>query len=126
MVASLAGVVLALRAGMALRRARRTGGRRPPDLRRRHLRVAKPAVAAVALGFAGGPLSMLWLRDRAPFETAHAWLGATALALFVAAAVLGRRIEHGQSRALDAHALCGVLGALLAGAAAVAGFVLLP
>lgn len=126
MVASLAGVALALRAGMALRRARRTGERRAPDLRRRHLRVAKPAVAAVALGFAGGPLSMLWLRDRAPFETAHAWLGAAALALFAAAAVLGRRIERGRSRALDAHALLGVLGALLAGAAAVAGFVLLP
>jgi hypothetical protein len=126
MVASLAAVGLALRAGLTLRRARRTGLRRTPDMRRRHVRIARPALVAVAVGFAAGPLSMLWLRDRAPFETAHGWLGAAALALFAATGVLGRRLERGRSRALDAHALCGVLAALLAGAAAVAGFVLLP
>jgi hypothetical protein len=69
---------------------------------------------------------MVWLREREAFETAHAWLGSATLALFAATALLGRRLERGRGRPLDAHALCGLLAALLAFATAVAGFVLLP
>jgi hypothetical protein len=126
MLAALALSALALRSGLALRSARRRGVRREPGERRRHLARAKPAVAMLVIGFAGGPLSMAFLRGREPFGTAHAWIGTLALALFVAAAVLGRRLEHGRGRSLDAHAALAVLAALTAAAAALTGFVLLP
>ena len=126
MAVSLVVAFLALRAGLALRRARRTGEGRAPDLRPRHLRWAKPAVLLVAVGFAGGPLSMVWLRGREAFGTLHAALGAVALLLFAGAALLGRRMERGRAFPRDAHALLGAL-ALLAGlVAAVAGFAILP
>jgi hypothetical protein len=69
---------------------------------------------------------MLVLRGRDPFGTAHAWVGSAAAALFVAAALLGRRLERGRSRALDLHALLGVLALLLGAVAFATGFVLLP
>jgi hypothetical protein len=126
MLASLLLVALALRLGLAMRRARRLAARRAPDLRPRHVRLAKLAVTGVSLGFVAGPLSMLWLRERAPFATAHAFLGTATLALFAATYVLGRRLERHRGGQHDAHALFAVLAALLAGATAIAGFVLLP
>ncbi len=116
---------LALRRGLRLRASRRRRERRPPDLRRGHLRMAKPAVALVAVGFAGGPLSMVWLRGEPAFGTAHALFGTAALALFLATAGLGRRIERHRSRALDAHGWLGLAAFLLAALAAVAGFAIL-
>lgn len=127
MLAALALAGLALRSGLALRRARRRGdarGRRAE--RRRHLRLAKPALAMVFVGFAAGPLSMLWLRHREPFGTAHAWLGCAALVLFTGAGILGRRLERGGGRPPDAHALLATLAVLAAAVAALAGLVLLP
>jgi len=126
MVASVVLAGVALRAGVAARRARRRGRGRLPALRRAHLRVAKPAVAAVVVGFAGGPLSMWLLRDRAPFGTLHAGLGLLVVTLFAAAAVLGRRLESGHRGAAAWHGRLGLAAVLAAGAAAVAGFVLLP
>ncbi len=124
MLTALLLAALAARAGLALRRARRVAGRRA-ELRRRHLRLARPAVILALIGFVGGPLSMAWLRDRPPFETAHAVAGSLAAACFLAAGWLGHRLEHGQG-SRDLHATLGV-AALLAGAvAAVMGFVLLP
>jgi hypothetical protein len=126
MLASIALAALALRSGLALRSARRRGVRRRPEELRRHLALAKPAIAFVAIGFLGGPLSMAFLRGREPFATAHGWIGMTALALFVAAFVLGRRLEQGRGRPLDAHAALATLAVLAAAAAALTGFVLLP
>lgn len=126
MLASLVVAFAALRAGMRLRQARLGRARRDPAQRARHLRLARPAVWLVLLGFAGGPVSMLWLRGERPFGTAHAVAGCLAAALFVAAAVLGRRLESGRGRPVGAHALLGVLAMLAAALAAVAGFVLLP
>ncbi len=77
-------------------------------------------------GFAAGPASMAWLRGERPFGTAHALAGCVAAVLFVATAILGRRLERGTGRPVDAHALLGVLALLAAAVAAVAGFVLLP
>jgi len=126
MLASLLLAFAALRAGLVLRRARRGLARREPSQRARHLRFSKPALWLVLVGFAGGPLSMAWLRDERPFGTAHAFIGLTAAALFVATATLGLRLERGRSHSFDAHALLGVLAMLAAAVAAVAGFVLLP
>jgi hypothetical protein len=126
MVGSVLLAGLALRAGLVLRRARLGEGRRAPGARARHLRLAKPAVVVVLVGFVAGPLSMLFLRDRTPFATLHALLGTLAASLFLAAAVLGHRIEEGTSRAADAHGMLGVAAFLAAAGAAIAGFVLLP
>ncbi|MDH3211099.1 MAG: DUF4079 family protein [Myxococcales bacterium] len=126
MVASLALTALALRAGLALRRRRRVLGPRNPRARRAHLRLAKPAVGLLLVGLLGGPPSAVLLRGWEPFRTFHGVLGLLVAGLFVAAAVVGRRIEKRRSRAFDTHALLGMLAALGAAIAAVAGFVLLP
>jgi asparagine N-glycosylation enzyme membrane subunit Stt3 len=126
MVAAILGCAVALRAGMALRRSRRFRTRRIPDLRERHMRVAKPAVIAILIGLLAGPVSAVWLRDWEPIRTFHGVMGLFAAALFVGAAVLGNRLANGRTRAFDAHALLGLLAMLAALVAGVAGFVLLP
>ena len=126
MSVALAMAALAARSGLRMRRARRLGIRRDPADRARHLRVAKVAVVAITFGAAGGPLSMLWLRGRDPFETAHAAIAILALMLFLTTAWIGRGLERGRGRSLDAHALVAALALLCAGIAAVTGFVLLP
>lgn len=118
--------LLALRAGLGLRRRRRLGQGGDASSRRFHLKVARPAVALVALAVVGGPLSSWLLRDWTPFERLHGWVGITAAVLFLAAGAAGRRLERGRSRAFDAHGWLG-LAALAAGALTFAtGFVLLP
>ena len=126
MLVSIALAVLTLRAGLALRRARRRRAPRDPRLRRRHLRLAKPAVALVLAGFVGGAISAVALRGWPAFGSFHGLLGLTVAALFLAAAVMGRRIERGRASAFEAHAWLGGLAVLGAALAAVAGFVLLP
>ena len=126
MIVGLGLAWLALRSGLELRRRHR---RRQPaglELRTRHLRLAKPAVALIAVGSLGGPLSSWWLRDWTPFLTFHAWVGLGALGAFVAVAVVGRRLERGRAAARPGHARLALLAALLAGLAAASGFVLLP
>jgi hypothetical protein len=130
MFVSLALAFTAFRAGLALRRARqgRAAPGAPPRgvLLRRHLGRSKPAVVMLAIGFGAGPLATWALLDRAPFRTVHALLGGLALGLFVAAAVTGRRLEHGLGRDYDTHGAIALAALLAAAAAAVAGFVLLP
>ena len=126
MLIALVTASLALRAGLRLRRARRARRGRTAAELRRHARLGKAAVTLLVLGFAGGPLSMLWLRGRDPFGTAHAWLGVLAASLFVAVAVLGRRLELGRGRPVEAHALLALMGSLAAAASLVTGLVLLP
>ncbi len=126
MVVSLALAGLTLRAGLALRRARLGRAARDPLARRRHLRLAKPAVALVGVGFVLGPLSAVALRGWRVFASFHGLLALVVVALFAAAAVLGRRLEQGRSRAREAHAWLGALAVLGAALAAVAGLVLLP
>lgn len=126
MVVALACAFAALRAGLALRRAKRTGAPGRRALLVQHLRVAKPAVALLLVGFALGPASMIWLRGSEPFSTLHAGLGSLAAALFIAAAAIGHRMEEGKGGSADAHAIAGIAALLAAAAAAVAGFVLLP
>jgi len=126
MVLGIALAFLAMRAGTRLRRARTQGGRRTKAMRDAHLRIAKPAVAVVLIGFAGGLASAWLLRGWTPLENFHGWLGLSVALLFGSAAAIGHRIEEGKSRSYDAHALLGGLALLGAAVAAVAGFVLLP
>ena len=126
MVTSLVLAALTLRAGLRLRSARRRGVRRSAGAYRRHLRLAKPTLVMLVVGFAGGPLSAVALRGFEPFRTAHALVSLVALASFVTTGVLGWRLEHGRSRAVDSHAVLGVFSMLAAAAALGTGFVLLP
>jgi hypothetical protein len=136
MVVALGLLVLALRAGLRIRRARhaRLAGARPragklsaSDLLRAHLRIAKPAIVVVLIGFVAGPASSFWLRGWDPFEKLHSWLGLAAAGLFVATALLGRRLEQRRRGArAGLHGLLGLLGVLAAALTAMAGMVLLP
>jgi len=126
MLASLTLAGLALRSGLILRRLRRRRLPRARELRPRHLRLAKPAVALLLVGFVGGPVSWVWLRGGELLGSFHGALGVAVAGLFVATAVLGHRIEAHASRRFDVHALLGTLALLLGALAAVAGFVLLP
>jgi hypothetical protein len=126
MVGGIVLAVLALRAGVEVRRARARGVGRIPDLRRFHVRLAKIALPVLLLGFVGGPLSMGWLRGRDPFGTLHGALGLAAAALFVATALWGRRVERGALDAATLHGRLALVAVIAAGAAAIAGFVLLP
>ncbi len=125
MVASLTLAALALQRGLVLRASRHRRRRRTPLDVAAHVRLARPAVLVLAIGFVGGPLSMWWLRDRSPFGTLHAMFGSLAILGFIATAWLGRRLERGEGDAV-VHGIVATLAILLAGAAAVAGFVLLP
>jgi hypothetical protein len=126
MIASVALTVAALRAGLVLRRARAARRAPPRGARQRHLRLAKPAIALLSIGFVAGPVSAVLLRGWTPFATFHGVLGVLVIALFAAAAVHGYRLEKGRRDSRNAHALLGGLAALGAIVAAVAGFVLLP
>ncbi len=126
MVTSIALAGLTLRSGLRMRRARRLRLPGRASLRRRHLRLAKPALALLVVGFASGPVSAVWLRGYEAFGTAHAWTSSGALLLFLGTGLLGWRLEHGRSRAREVHAALGVLSLLGAAAAFGTGFVLLP
>lgn len=126
MVVGLTLLALALRSGLALRRSRIGQTRRAREMRPRHLRFAKPAVAVLLLGALAGPFSWVWLRGGDAFETFHGWVGILVAALVLVTATLGRRLETGASRAFDAHALAGGALVLLAALSAMAGLILLP
>ena len=126
MLGWLAVAAAALRLGLAMRRARRAGRQRSPELRRRHVRLARPAVIALLAGFAAGPISSVALRGWDAFGSFHGFAGLSAAALLAAAGWLGQRLARGRSRALEAHGLLAALALLCAALAAVAGFSLLP
>jgi hypothetical protein len=126
MVGGIVLAVLALRAGVEVRRARARGTGRIADLRRHHLGLAKLAVPVLLLGFVAGPISMAWLREREVFGTLHGALGVVTAALFVATAVWGRRVEQGRLDVAALHGRLALAAVIAAGAAAIAGFVLLP
>ncbi len=126
MLLSLALALVALRAGLRLRSARRRGVRMPAAAYRRHLRLAKPALALLVLGFAGGLASSVWLRGWDAFASAHGIVASAALALFLATGALGWRLEHGRSRAAELHGRLALLSVLAAAAAFGTGLVLLP
>jgi hypothetical protein len=126
MLASLALTAATLRAGLALRRARRLGQRRSAAAYRRHIRLAKPTLAMVVLGFAGGIASSLWLRGWQALESAHGLVACAALAAFLSTGALGRRLERGARDGIEWHARLAACAVLLAAAAIGTGLVLLP
>ncbi len=126
MLGTLGLALATLRAGLALRRARRLGQRRSADDYRRHLRLAKPTLVALCLGFAGGIASSIGLRGWSALASTHGAVAVAALLSFLATGVLGRRLERGERAGLEWHARLAALAVLLAAAAIGTGFVLLP
>lgn len=117
MLGSLALAIATLRAGLRLRRARRLGGRKSAADYRRHLRLAKPTLAAISLGFGGGIASSIWLRGWEALATAHGAIAVAALLVFLATGVLGRRLERGDRTLIEWHARLAGVATLLAAAA---------
>jgi len=121
----------ALRSGAKLRGARLRRSALPRDARRRHLRVAKPAVLLACVGFVGGPLSAYFLRGWTPFSTLHALLGALAALLLVMTGIRGLALEGAavgeeSARLRAGHARLALAAVAVSALAAFAGFVLLP
>lgn len=126
MLGSLALAAATLRAGLTLRRARRLGRRSGADAYRRHLRLAKPTLLCVSIGFAAGLTSSVVLRGWDALHTVHGAVAVAALTLFLATGTLGRRLERGKLGVVEWHARLAALSLLLAAAAIGTGFVLLP
>jgi hypothetical protein len=125
MLGSLALALMALRAGLAMRKRRLQRLRGKPDLIRRHLALAKPAVGLVIAGFLGGAVSSVMLRNWEPFGTFHGIAGAAAALLFALTAHQGMRAQRDRG-VVGRHGLLGLAAVLIAALTAVAGFVLLP
>jgi protein-S-isoprenylcysteine O-methyltransferase Ste14 len=125
MVASLTLAFVALRTGLEMRRRRLSGVRGRGPLIARHVRFAQPAVLLIAVGFAGGILSAVYLRGWSPLEKLHSWLGVLAVGLFVITGWLGRRLMRGEGK-VEIHGRLALLAALVSALTVLAGFVLLP
>jgi len=126
MVTSLALALATARLGLRIRKRRSAGQPVGAELRRRHLRLGRLAIALVVAGFALGPLSMALFRARPVFESFHGVLGIIVTGLFLWTGHSGRALSRGDPTARGLHRLvaAGAIGAALF--SAVAGFVLLP
>lgn len=126
MVASLVCAVLTARLGLEIRR-RRTKGQPPGKaLRDRHLRFGKTSISMVIVGFLAGPPSMLFLRERAWFDSFHSILGVIVLGLFLWTGYSGRVLARGDQEARDIHRIAAGSAIASAMLSAIAGFGLLP
>jgi hypothetical protein len=126
MVASVGLAIATARLGLEIRK-RRAGGRVVgPELRRRHLRLGKAAISLVLVGFVLGSTSMVWLRERAAFDSFHGILGIIVSGLFAWTGLSGRSLARGDQSARGVHRLVAAASIGAALLSAVAGFVLLP
>ena len=126
MVASLAVAVATARLGLEIRRRRARGEPVGGALRERHLLFGQRAIAMVSIGFVGGPLSMLFFRERAWFDSFHGILGIIVLGLFLWTGWSGRALAAGNREIRDIHRLAAASAIGSAMLSAVAGFTLLP
>jgi len=123
--------LFSLRSGMRMRRARQQNRTGRAELRRSHLRMVKITVPWIMVGFAVGPLMRWWVQGETPFQTAHAWIGLTAVLLWSTTATVGHMLEIGDKRfttdkGRDVHAVLSFLAVLLSAVAGVFGYSLLP
>jgi hypothetical protein len=126
MLATIALALITLRAGLELRGARRRGQRRSAASYRAHLKLAKPTLLLLGVGFLAGVASSVGLRGWSAFASAHGLVALSALGLFAATGILGHRLERGISRSPDLHGILALLSILAATAAFGTGFILLP
>jgi hypothetical protein len=124
-------MVVSLSLGLRLRRGRALPGETPPrgPLMRRHLTVGIAFLAMITTGYFLGLFTMAFVRDEPVFRTAHGYFGTIVLGLFWLGAWYGARLSGPGPIApkdVSNHAFCVILGAILALAVAVMGYVLLP
>jgi hypothetical protein len=116
----------------ALRRRRRAGsGATRADrnaLVERHARAGLTFLAAIATGYAAGPLLLGLARDKSVFESAHAFFASLTLVVLAGGGSLGWRVWRGRGapRDRELHAYCMGLGLFLVIVAATLGLGLLP
>ena len=111
--------------GIALRRARIA---RRPLSSERHRRAGRWLALLVSVGFASGLASMARFGKGGVFGSAHALLASLALLGLLSGAAVGLYIER-RGRAVrlrGIHAALAAMGMLVALAAGVAGFAILP
>ena len=124
MVAVLGLGLIVLIEGLHIRRGRIL---RHPWSNRRHRRFARVFLLLVGAGFAAGLASMAFLRGKPVFGSVHSGLTSAALVGFAIGGYLGLQLERNlRSPIRSVHAITASLGLLLALAAAVAGFAILP
>lgn len=80
----------------------------------------------VVVGFLAGPPSMLFLRERAWFDSFHSILGVIVLGLFLWTGYSGRALARGDQEARDIHRIAAGSAIASAMLSAIAGFGLLP
>jgi len=126
MVASVGLAIATARLGLEIRKRRASGRVVGSELRRRHLRLGKTAIALVLVGFVLGSVSMVWLRERPAFDSFHGILGIIVSGLFAWTGLSGRSLARGDQSARGLHRLVAAASIGAALLSAVAGFVLLP
>jgi hypothetical protein len=126
MLMSLFLAVATARLGLGIRKLRLAGQRSGPERRKRHLRLGKATLVAIAIGFSIGPLSMLFLRDRPAFDSFHSILGIIVLGLFAWTGWSGRALAAGDQSARDIHRIAAGSSLAAGFISAIAGFILLP
>jgi hypothetical protein len=118
----------------ALRRRRLAGPGKAAEapsraaLVERHARAGLTFLAAIAVGYTGGPLILGLARDKPVFESAHAFFATLTLLVLAGGGSLGWRLLRGRGspRDRDLHVYCMGLGLLLVLVAAMLGLGLLP
>ena len=126
MLTSLGMAIMTARLGLEIRRRRLAGRPVGAELRGRHLRFGKRAIAMIGIGFVAGPISMIFLRDRAAFDSFHGVLGVIGIGLFAWTGWSGRALARGDREARDIHRIAAASSVAAAMLSAVAGFILLP
>lgn len=130
-VFALITAMATLRLGLVLKKDR-SGRRRLRDRRaiyQRHTLLGLVFIGCLTGGYSLGLLSMPFLRDRAPFRSAHFFFASIALLLFLGGAYTGWRLKQGTPRYADVrdiHGFLVYLGLFISFGAAVMGFILLP
>jgi hypothetical protein len=126
MVVSLGVAISTARLGLEIRRRHANGMPVGATLRERHLRFGKRAIGMISIGFAAGPLSMVFFRDREWFDSFHSILGIIVLGLFLWTGWSGRALARGDREMREIHRIAAAVAIGTAMLSAVAGFALLP
>ena len=124
-----AGILCALLVlfwGLRMRDARLRRKAPPPNVPRRHVRLAPITVCILLGAFALGPLSSVLIRQWKLLHTLHGWAGLAAITSFSAAALLGRKLRVRPDQRRSLHGNLGLLAMLAAAVAAITGIQLLP
>ena len=120
-----------LRLGLILKKDR-AGQRRLRDrqtIYQRHVQLGLIFMGCLTGGYGLGLLSMLLLRDRAPFHSTHFFFATIALLLLLGGGYTGWRLRQGTKKHADVRDIHGFLvhlGFFISLGVAVMGFILLP